>query len=74
MKIVESIKFFSRRTRAILFPIRDIETHLQNITKSTSRELSINQELIQMLEIDALKTCREMGISSGVDKSTSKNH
>ncbi len=62
MRFLEKIKVLAKRTRAIVFPITDIPSHLRSQVKSTSKELGFQSDVILALESFTVDTCKESGL------------
>jgi hypothetical protein len=67
MKLSARLRRIGKISRAVLFPIGDVSTHLGSLTRRTAQESGIQPQLVQRLEALAQETCRESGLTPTTD-------
>jgi hypothetical protein len=62
MRIHEKLKSFYCWFRSIISPCRDVQTHLQSLTKSTGEKIGLHHEVVHRLETQVKEMCQESGL------------
>lgn len=66
MKITKRFRYWGKRARAFLHPIKNLESHLRLLTRRTSKGLGFLHEVSKRLEHLTKETCQEIGIANAI--------